>query len=93
MKNSQIGRNTAVAYGEDKEIANYWGNRANDSNKVGRITPAFTGYGPSFYVLHADPSASPYNKDLTDLYNMLVANYPPDEEEEVLGFDSRYIAA
>lgn len=93
MKNSQFGRNTAIAYGEDKEIANYWANRASDTNKIGRITPAFTGYEPSFYVVHADPSADPYKKSLYDLHHMLVANYPSDNEEEVLSFDHRYIAA
>lgn len=93
MKNSQFGRDTAIAYGEDKEIANYWANRASDTNKVGRITPAFTGYEPSLYVVHADPSADRYKKSLFDLHHMLVANYPSDNEEEVLSFDNTYIAA
>lgn len=89
---SQFGRDTAIAYGEDKEIAAYWANRANDNNKIGRITPAFTGYGPSYFVAHADPSAAFYMIRLDDLYHKLVKNLPSDDEEDFSDTD-RYIAA
>lgn len=89
---SQIGGSATIAYGEDKEIANYMAHRPNDSNKVGKITPAFTGYGYSLFIVDADPSAEPRKISLDNLYYELVANFSADEND-ALGNDDGFIAA
>lgn len=80
-----------MAYGDDKEIANYLANRPNVNNKIGNITPAFTGYGYSLLVVHADPSAERHRIKLDDLYHKLVADSKTDDESE--GFGDQFIAA
>lgn len=90
---SEGGGGHDVTYGDDAVIANYLSNRSNDENKVGKITPAFTGRGYWLYIVHADPSAKPFSMSLDRLYNTLVVDSGTEGEDELLGVDNRFIAA
>lgn len=82
-----------LVYGKDSEIAAYMSNRANDSNKIGKITPAFTGYGYFLNIVHADPSAAKYRIKLDEAYYKLVSGFDTKLEDEILGIRDDFVAA